>query len=480
MAKLVGGMEAPTLSSEALAALPAEVAAFVHWLLRENARLQARVAELEAQVAALQARLDQNSSNSSKPPSSDPPGAKPAPPKKPSGKRPGGQPGHQRHARPPREPARVVEVIPEACACCGTLLLGHDPRPACRQVVELPAIQADVTEYRMHRLTCLHCGAVTRAAAPAEARAEYGPRLQAALALFSGEYRLSKRKVEALCAGLLGVDISAGQICALEQQTAAVLRPVVEEAQAYVQRRPVNVDETGWREGKKRVWLWLAATRWVAVFAIIGARSRAAFGQLLGTAEVPVVTSDRYSAYSHLPPGRRQLCWAHLRRDFQAMIDRGNAGRAIGEGLLDLSDALLGAWRRVREGALGRAAFRSEVLPALREQFEAALGRGAACGCAKTAGVCLELLRWRESLWTFAAVPDVEPTNNAAERAVRHAVCWRKTSYGTAGAAGSRFVERILTVVASCQLQGRRALAFLTDCIRAARTASPQPSLLPA
>jgi transposase len=479
-------MEAPELTPEILAALPAEVAALIRWLIDENARLRvenaelrAEIVELKAEVAKLQARLNQNSSNSSKPPSSDMPHQKPAPKKGPSGKRPGGQPGHARHIRPPHRPTQIIDHIPQACGCCGTLLIGYDPSPKCRQVVELPPIEPLVIEHRLHELTCLHCGKATRAEPPSEARHPYGSRLQAVLALLSGEYRLSKRSIQALSESVFGVDISTGQICDLERQTSEALRPVVEQARDYVQARPTNVDETSWREGKNKAWLWLAATRWVAVFAIYLSRSRASFRELLGETPSQVVTSDRYGAYSHLPPERRQLCWAHLRRDFQAMIDRNNAGQAIGADLLNQADRMLGQWKRVRDGTRTHAEF-GELLKQWRAEFEATLKRGSECGCAKTAGVCMELQRWRVSLWTFATTPDVEPTNNAAERAVRHAVCWRKTSYGTAGANGSRFVERILTVVATCRLQGRKCLDFLTTCLQAARRDSILPTLIPA
>jgi transposase len=472
-------MEQPTLTPEVIAALPPEVAAFVRWLVDENTRIRGENTQLKTELAELRARLNQNSSNSSKPPSSDPPSKKPAPKKEPSGKRPGGQPGHPKHARPTRKPTKVVDQIPDTCDHCGTLLMGYDPNPTCRQVVELPVIQPEVTEYRLHRLTCLCCGTATTAATPLEAQQEYGPRLQAALALFSGEYRLSKRMNEALCEGVLGIEISTGQICALERQTSEILEPVVKQAQDYVQERPANVDETGWRQEKKKAWLWVAATRLVAVFAIHLARSRVSFRSLMGEKPTEVVTSDRYSAYSHLAPERRQLCWAHLRRDFQAMIDRHNDGKSIGEDLLRLADKMLRQWKRVRDGTLSRAEFSDQFLPGLRTEVEATLERGSACGCAKTLSVCMELLRWRQSLWTFARVPDVEPTNNAAERIVRHAVCWRKTSHGTASEAGSRFVERILTVVASCRLQARKPLDFLTQCIQAAHYGSPRPSLIP-
>jgi transposase len=169
----------------------------------------------------------------------------------------------------------------------------------------------------------------------------------------------------------------------------------------------------------------------------------------------------------------------HLRRDFQAMIDRRNVGSAVGEDLLVHADILLSRWKRVRDGTLSRNGFRASYLGWIRVEVQALLRRGAGCGCAVTAGVCRELLKMGPALYTFAAVEGVEPTNNAAERALRHAVCWRKTSFGTDTASGSRFVERVLTVVAACRQQGRDVLHFLTDCCRAAAGGVEPPSLLP-
>ena len=161
------------------------------------------------------------------------------------------------------------------------------------------------------------------------------------------------------------------------------------------------------------------------------------------------------------------------------MIDRRDRGSPIGEALLLYADILAEQWAQVRDGTQGRQWFEREILPWLREEVHRLLEAGSGCGCAKTAGVCGELRSIRSSLWRFAWVPGVEPTNNAAERAVRHAVCWRKTSYGTASERGSRFVERILTVVASCRSQGRDVMELLTRAITAHQNQSQKPSLLP-
>jgi transposase len=295
----------------------------------------------------------------------------------------------------------------------------------------------------------------------------------------AGAYRVGRRGTAQLLRDLFGVPISPAAVCGLQSETAGALGPVAAAAHAHVAGKPANVDETGWREGRKRGWLWTAVTRSVSVFLLRLSRARAVLAELI-PGEAGVLTTDRYPAYDHLAPEARQVCWAHLRRDFQAMIDRDNAGSGVGEDLLIHADILLRHWKRVRDGTLTRAGFRRTYLGWVRAEVHALLERGSGCGCAKTAGVCRELLSVEPALYTFAVVADVEPTNNAAERALRHAVCWRKTSYGTDSAGGSRFVERVLTVVASCRQQGRDVLAFLTDAIHAARTGTTTPSLITA
>jgi transposase len=278
---------------------------------------------------------------------------------------------------------------------------------------------------------------------------------------------------------LFGLPIGPAAVCDLQARAAAALEPVHAQAVAYTRTRPANVDETGWKQGPDKAWLWAAVTSMVTAFLIRLTRGRSAFDALVGP-DPPVLTTDRYSEYTHLPGDKRQVCWAHLRRDFQAMIDRANAGSAVGEDLLIHADILFRQWGRVRDGTLTRRGFRTHYLGWLRAEVRTLLGRGAASACPRTAGTCREILGVETSLWTFVAVAGVEPTNNAAERAVRHAVCWRKTSYGTDSETGSRFVERILTVVASCRQQGRNILGFLVEAIQAARPGAAPQSLAPA
>lgn len=442
-------------------------------------RYELRIAQLEQRVRELEQRLKQNSSNSSRPPSSDAPAVKRPPPKPPSGLSRGGQPGHLFHTRPMLPPDHCLTLKPKACRRCGHALQGTDPSPLRHQVVEMPVPKPDVTEYQLHRLACPCCGITTCAVLPAGVPTGHsGPRLQATVALLTGAYRLSKRQVETLMHDLLGIPLSAGEVCALEQQTSAVLAPVVEELREYCHTQPANVDETGWRQEKRRAWLWVAVTALATVFHIDRSRGRSAFVELLGADYRQVLTTDRWSAYNRQPLRYRQICWAHLERDFQAMVDRGNAGSQTGEELLCCAEDLFLWLQRVRDGTLSRATFRS-YMSTVRAMTRGALEAGRACGCAKTAATCAELLKVEPALWTFVRIEGLEPTNNAAERTIRHAVQWRKTSYGTDSSTGSQFVARILSVVATCRQQQRHVLSYLTECCASALHRTVPPSLLP-
>lgn len=260
-------------------------------------------------------------------------------------------------------PADVTHTVkPSACGACGHKLHGDDPRPLRHQVLELPVLKPDVTEYQLHSLNCPSCGATTCAELPAGVpRGQQGPRLQALAALLGGAYRLGKRPISTLLADVFGIPLCAGAVCKLERQTAQALEPVVAKLRSYVRRRPINMDETGWRENRQRAWLWVAATSFVTVFRIAASRSSAVVRHLLGPGFHWVLTSDRFSAYQFLALRRRQICWAHLRRDFQAMIDRGGDGKWIGENLLKQSDAMFAAWYRIRDGTITRRTFQRKI-----------------------------------------------------------------------------------------------------------------------
>jgi transposase len=445
--------------------------------------MRQRVDELETRVRDLEARLQLNSTNSSKPPSSDPIGMKRKPPAPPTGKKRGGQPGQRKARRtlvPPEEVRETFDCKPTVCRRCGHDLSGDDPEPLIHQVAELPKIEPIVDEYRLHRLTCPACRATTCGALPEGVPAGcFGPYLQAVLAMFAGAYRLSKRQIRQVAADLFTLSISTGMISKLERQSAAALEaPYNELAVAVHRAEATNIDETSWRERLRKAWLWATVTPLFTVFTIAKTRGSDVAKALLGSEDGQVVGSDRFSAYGWILARWRQVCWAHLRRDFQAMIDRGGEGEKVGRRLLSLSNRLFRHWHRVRDGTLEWSSFQ-ERMSRVRREVERALSEGSRCPCAKTAATCYEILKVKEGLWTFARVKGIEPTNNAVERALRHAVIWRRISGGTDSVDGSRFVERMLTVVATCRQQGRNVLDYLTTCFEANCRGQALPSLLP-
>jgi transposase len=454
----------------------------------ENATLRAENAVLQARIAELEARLGQNSSNSSRPPSSDPPQAPRKGPAQSSGRRRGGQPGHRgasRALRPVDQVDEVVVVVPEVCRHCGQAFPEPDGRHRGRvwrhQVVELLPLAVCVTEYQMAVRRCPYCRKRTRADLPVGVPwRPFGPRLTAVAALLSGRYRLSRREVRQLLEDLWAVRVSLGAVVRQEQAQSAALAPIVEEAQAAVQEAAVvNVDETGWREEQRRAWLWTAVTAELTVFLIDRSRGGTVVDALLGREFAGVVGSDRWSAYSRFPAERRALCWAHLKRDFQALVDRSGEAEPIGRWGLAEIKRLLALWHRFRAGECDRKELQRRLIP-----VQARLGRllrhGQSNPDRKAAGLCRELTKWWAALWTFARVDGAEPTNNVSERALRPAVLWRKGSFGSDSEAGSRFAERLLTVVATCRQQGRHLLDLLVAASEAALRGTAAPSLLPA
>ncbi|MBA2731642.1 MAG: IS66 family transposase [Acidobacteria bacterium] len=450
------------------------------------AALEAKDAEIEnlkTEVAALRERLGQNSSNSSQPPSTDAPHHWRPNHRQPSGKKQGAQDGHQgagRALKRVEEVDQIVDLRPERCRSCGRRLVGDDPHPARHQVTEIPKAQAEVTEYRRHTLACAACGVKTAAEWGAEVpEGRFGARLQATVAYLTGRLALSHRDATEALSVLHGVEISTGSISAIQRQASGALAAPVETAREFVRHQAVNhVDETGWRQQSKLSWLWVNATPLVSVFRVAAKRDAATAREVIGRAKTSIITTDRYLGYSWLATTRRQVCWAHLKRDFQAIAERGGESQEIGEALLVQTKEVFRLWHQVRDGTLGRRKFQ-RLIAAVQHRVKELLDAGSDCRSSKTRGTCRQIRIVEGALWTFVRVRAVEPTNNAAERALRRAVLWRRKSFGTQSAAGSHFVERILTVVTTLRQQGRDVLGYLTAACVSTLSESRSICLLP-
>jgi len=479
----------PGILPEDWAATPLAVRQFLGALLtvvslqqQQIAQLQQENVDLRQRVTALEARLNQHSQNSSKPPSSDPPSAPPRPARTKSGRKAGGQPGHTRHERPdPDHIDQVRDYYPDTCPTCQTTLetVRQDACAVQTQYVwDLPVVRPDITAHHYHTVCCPSCGELVTADRPAQVPpGAFGPRTAAAVTLLHGDYHLSDRMLPRLLQDFFGLPLSLGSVVALQQEGSAALAPVYDAIHLAVQQQDrCNIDETSWREAGKRRWLWTMVTAIASFFYVATSRNGPALRHLLGEAYTGIVGSDRHRPYLKLVAGRHQLCWSHLIRNFQALIDRGGREGVWGTDFLALSRLVFRLWHLFREGTIDRETLQAAMAP-LQAAFHALLSQGAR-RCDAPEGMCQELLAHEEALWTFVREERVEPTNNAAEQALRPAVIWRKSCFGAHSSDGNRFVERILTVSATCRKQQRHLLTFVTEAIEAHWAGRPAPILL--
>jgi transposase len=458
------------IPDELAAEMTPAVRAFVDVLLH-------RIAELEAEIATLK----KSPRNSSLPPSSEHPHAKPTPDKPKSTRRPGGQPGHPKSERtliPVEQCHEMIPCRPTRCRACGETLRGSDPAPWRHQVWEIPEIKPLVTEYQRHRLTCAGCGETTCGELPEGVpTGQAGPRLVALVVLLMGCFKQSKRRVALFLEQVLNQPCSPGWVVKLQNQATAALVPAYAElAQQLPTEDVLGIDESPTKESRTKSWLWTFVAGTYTLFAHRTTRAAAVLEELLTDAFTGVVNCDRAKMYGK--QGRLQWCWAHLKRDFQALIDHPDGQvKRLGYDLMRPTKELFRLWARCRDGTLERQEFVRLMQP-VRQQIDGLLLRGAFSGNKKLQGMCGPLYARREWLWTFVDVEGVEPTNNASERALRPAVIWRKLSFGTQSASGSRFVETILTVVETCHRRQRNSFEYITAAVQAHFAGQKAPSLL--
>lgn len=448
------------------------------------ARYEKRIAELEKQVKDLTEQLQKlTPRNSSVPPSSEHPHAKPKRKTVPGKKRKqGGQKGHKRHLReliPSEQCTVVIPCQPTGCRRCGGELQLDPSEPTRHQVWDLPPIQPTINEYQLFRGHCPCCGITTQASLPEGVpTGQCGPRLAAFTGLLMGHFRQSKRRASSFLGDLLNIPCSPAWTVKIQNLVSdAVAVPYEELRSKLTDERQLYVDESPTKEKKQKAWLWVAVAPMFAVFGIFANRSRESLVSLIGDYQGIVLNCDRAKMY--LDSKRLQWCWAHLKRDFQKLIDSPDGQvRRMGHDLMRQHRKLFEHWRHYKAGKIKWSTFQSYVTP-IREEVRCLLLRGSFSGNAKLQGFCDELYDRREHLWTFTRVEGIEPTNNTAERALRPAVIYRKLSFGTQSALGSRYLERLLSVSETCRLQNRNAYQYLIEAMEAKFAGKSAPSLLP-
>lgn len=459
--------------------------ALVVELRAENRALHERVEELERQV-------NRDSGNSSMPPSQDPPKSRAERRRlareayKRSMRRTGGQPGHQGKTREMVAPERVdrgFEHMPERCGC-GHVFVGGEERigdPVVHQQYELPLARPLVFEHSRVRLACPGCGRGVLAELPGPALSGYGPRLQAHIAMLAGVFRLSRDQVRQVVEEVFGIPSSKGAIDATIMRVSAILAdPWSELREAIRQAEAVHLDETTWRLSGAQQWLWVAASALAACYRIDPSRSQQAAKALIGEDFGGFAITDRYAGYHFLDVLQQQLCWAHVIRQLTEIAERDGVTGRRGEKLVTLAREVIARHREYLQDG-HEPNWLAEVLSPLRSNIRALLEQCATGRHQRTANIATGLLDEYQALWTFCDVPDahLQPTNNTAERAMRHPVLMRRLQGGTQSHRGNRWIERIQSIRETCRLQNRPTLDWLTQTVTAAHHGQPPPSLLP-
>ena len=443
-------------------ATPEPVRTYIEQLERIIVEHAALISKLEKRIDELESRLNQNSSNSSKPPSSDPPYRKQS--KNAAGKadkkkrKKGGQKGHKGHRRQLLEPTQTLDLKPEACSC-GNLQLSADGMEPfyTHQILEFPEIQMDVTHCVLHKTRCNRCGRTVRAKLPPHLRYGYGPRLTALIAEMSGVMGCSRETVKTFCASTLGFEISIGAIQKAIDRASEAIQPIYDEVGRRIRQAPVNhVDETSFFQEGRLEWLWVLVNTTLAFFMIHAKRSNEAFQELIWHWK-GILISDDYGVYRSWA-GKKQACLAHLIRRAQGLSEKKDQTlKSFGQQVL-AELQLLCHWAKAppRHNEELEWVRRFAILISSHVERKDSAGKFAR-----------QLNRLVKSLWIFLDENGVEPTNNRAERALRFAVIWRKRSYGTQSEKGDRWVERILTIKETCRLRSVSTFQILSQTIDA-------------
>jgi transposase len=473
-------VEPTTELERQLLARIAELEGLLKGTLDANAELSANLKAAQSRITELEALLRTNSRNSSKPPSTD--GLRRAtPPKKATGRKVGGQPGHKGIAKdlvPEDQVDKIVDLDPEKCVHCSSPL-EEAPRldAEIRQFTELPPAKPVVTHIKLYRKRCSKCGGFSRAKLPVGSpMGGFGPGLQALVALLSSQFCLSRRDVSDLLLSVFGIrmGIASVQTCC-ESVSDAVASTHAKLHEALKSSPTLHADETGFgRCGDWRMWLWGARTPDIEVFRLQPGRGKEQAKDLLGEGYGGIIHRDRWRPYESMTKARSQLCWAHIRRHFQAMSEAPEATAIYGRGLMEMSNEMFHHWHLFQDGEIDRHKL-ALAIDQLQDRMRACLELAAqdALVVSKAQGIARDLLRQWKSLWTFVSEPGVVPTNNAAEQAVRKAVLWRKSSFGANSDAGCRYAERMLTLIGTAKLRGIRLLSWMTDAVSAQLLGNP-------
>lgn len=425
------------------------------------------IERLEKRVAELEERLGLNSDNSSKPPSSDQKKNKKAP-------KGGATPGHKGSFRKAYSDDQITQRIVSrlaSCPHCGSASLKRKDNEVFQQV-DLPPIKPEVTQIEREKACCMGCRRNIVAPFPKDydSNTAFGPRLTAFVGMCSSIYRLSKRSIQNLLNTAFGIDLALGSVPAMERRISKGLKDPYESLFERVNTACVGyIDETSFRVQAKTHYVWTVATEKASFFRILPTRGLDSLNEIRPRSHSGITVSDRYQVYAY---EKHQYCLAHLKRDFEKFAQRKGVDGEFGNRMLFELKEIFAACKLVcKKSAQRQIGYRKKKLnDILLEAFSEATD--------SLSRFSERLLDRYDKLFYFMKHEAVDCTNNAAERALRHIVLWRKTSYGTQSDMGSRFLERSISVWMTLKQQEKEVFSFFCQAYRSTFDPSvPTPAI---
>lgn len=420
---------------------------------------QAEIEELKNIIADLQSKNGRSSKNSSKAPSSDSPEQRKKRKRKPrSSRNKGAQPGHKKYERelvPESEVDEIHHYFPDAQCDCGHHIEVEE-KPSCRhQVFDLPEVRYTVTEHQIFSGRCSGCGKHHVAHLPEWVPSgQMGAGLISHILLLSGQFHLSIRQIQASLKEQWQLHFSIGAISQAQGKALPWLGDIYRQIGEKARQSPVaHADETRHFRGTTQRWLWGLVTPYLCFFMVHFSRGKQAANELLGSFNGYLVT-DHYAGYNDVPKERRQLCWAHLIRHFIDISERKGKAGEVGQRLLFIAHCIVRTHHKLVDHPDKQVIYQRRMMR-LRKSFKATLKQGSQLVLAdKTANQCRHLLKDETMCWTFLKDPLIPLTNNAAERAIRPYVIWRKLSFASQSYQGDQFRPMILTIIGTAQRLG--------------------------
>ncbi len=424
-----------------------------------------RIELLEKEIEILKDKLNINSGNSGLPTSKEI-YKKEKKARKKSSRKAGGQPGHKAGKYQFKTPDRIhnVDTEEKVCSCGGCLNIESY---SAHQKIEIPPVKPEIDEYRLAQKRCQKCGKKYKA--KLDNYKILGSNTESIIGALGGFFNNSKRDIQQILSQIFNLDISLGLISATEKRISSKLENAHRDLLTEIEESSyLHMDETGHKNKGKRGWCWFLGNEKVNYFSLTNSRGKKVLTKLLPEYD-GLVISDRYGVYNYFDSENRQVCLAHLRRDFKRFAYSSNKEIAtVGKKLLDSIDKVFALHKAYKAEKIPKLYYLRNIRRIQKKMYSFLKKLRHESKLIQVQRVAKNILKSFDMMWLFVEKENIDPTNNFAERQIKHHVKYRKNSYHTWSDRGDRFIERIKSIYSTAKLQGNNPFATISGLINTA------------